>query len=64
MRVEKHPQDPVFLSDLSVDPGETTNLAQQLPELTAELKEKALTWRAGLEENWERKFAAAYKRTT
>ena len=58
------PQDPVFLSDLSVDPGETTNLAQQLPELTAELKEKALTWRAGLEENWERKFAAAYKRTT
>ena len=58
------PQDPVFLSDLSVDPGETTNLAQQLPELTAELKGKALTWRAGLEENWERKFAAAYKRTT
>ena len=58
------PQDPVFLSDLSVDPGETTNLAQRLPELTTELKEKALTWRAGLEENWERKFAAAYKRTT
>lgn len=58
------PQDPVFLSDLSVDPGETTNLAEQYPELTAELKEKALSWRARLEANWDEKFAANYKRTT
>ena len=58
------PQDPVFLADLSVDPGETTNLAEQMPELTAELKEKALTWRSRLEENWDKKFAEAYKCTT
>ncbi len=58
------PQDPVFLSDLSVDPGETTNLAQQMPELTAELTEKALTWRAGIERTWDEKFAWAYKSTT
>jgi len=58
------PQDPVFLSDLSVDPSETTNLATQMPELTAQLKEKALSWRARLEENWDRKFAANYERTT
>ena len=58
------PQDPVFLSDLSVDPSETTNLAGEMPELTAELKEKALTWRAGLEANWDRKFAQVYKSTT
>ena len=58
------PQDPVFLSDLSVDPSETTNLAEQYPELTEELKEKALAWRARLEANWDEKFAANYKRTT
>ena len=58
------PQDPVFLSDLSVDPSETTNLAAQYPELTEELKEKALSWRARLEANWDEKFAANYKRTT
>ena len=58
------PQDPVFLSDLSVDPSETTNLAEQYPELTAELKEKALSWRARLEKNWDEKFAANYTRTS
>ena len=58
------PQDPVFLSDLSVDPSETTNLAGQMPELTAQLKEKALAWRERLEENWDKKFAANYQRTT
>ena len=58
------PQDPVFLSDLSVDPSETTNLAEQFPELTAELKEKALSWRARLEKNWDEKFAANYTRTS
>ena len=58
------PQDPVFLSDLSVDPSETTNLAAQYPALTEEVKEKALAWRARLEANWDEKFAANYKRTT
>ncbi|MDE6454834.1 MAG: sulfatase-like hydrolase/transferase, partial [Dysosmobacter sp.] len=58
------PQASVFLSDLSVDPGETTNLAEQMPELAAPLREKALGWRAGIEENWNTKFADAYKSTT
>lgn len=55
------PTEEVFLADLSKDPGETTNLAEKMPELTAELKEKALTWRAGIEQTWEEKFAEAYR---
>ena len=63
--VEGEPrQSPVFLADLAADPGETVNLAEEMPELTAQLREKALTWRAGLEENWNRKFAESYKSTT
>ena len=58
------PQDPVFLADLEEDPGETVNLAQTMPELTAELREKALKWRAGIEDTWEKKFAKAYEGTT
>ena len=55
------PQDPVFLSDLSVDPSETTNLAAQYPELTEEMKEKALAWRARLEANWDEMCAIVNK---
>lgn len=58
------PQDPVFLSDLSADPGETKNLAGAMPELADELKEKALAWRAGIEATWDSKFAGAYTATT
>ena len=59
--VEGEPvQDPVFLSDLEADPGETQNLAGELPELTKELTEKALAWRAGIEANWKENFAANY----
>lgn len=54
----------VFLSDLSVDPGERDNLAEKLPELTAEMRKKALAWRAKLEKNWDEKFAANYKSLT
>lgn len=50
----------VFLSDLENDPSELTNLAEQMPELTAELKEKALQWRNGIENTWEEKFAENY----
>lgn len=57
-------EDAVFLADLEADPGETVNLAAELPELTAELREKALAWRAALEANWEKEFAANYKSLT
>ena len=54
----------MFLSDLSVDPGEHDNLAEKLPELAAEMREKALAWRAKLEKNWDEKFAANYRSLT
>ena len=54
----------VFLSDLSVDPGEHDNLAEKLPEVAAEMREKALAWRAKLEKNWDEKFAANYRSLT
>lgn len=58
------PQDGVFLADLEKDPGETENLAGQMPELAAALQEKAVRWRAGIEDTWEKRFASAYKSTT
>jgi len=61
---EEKPKEPVFLADLSNDPGETVNLAEKLPELTSELKEKATRWRAGIEETWEKKFSAMYQNLT
>ena len=54
------PRAPVFLADLSADPGETRNLAEELPELSAELTALALTWRKGIEKTWEREFAGNY----
>ena len=54
---------PVFLSDLSIDPGETKNLAGDFPELTAELTEKALSWRETIEKTWDRDFAKNYSLT-
>ena len=35
-------------------------LAEELPELTKELTEKALRWREALEKNWDENFAANY----
>lgn len=61
---EETPKEPVFLADLSKDPGETVNLAEKLPELTEALTEEALSWRAGLEQHWEERFAAAYRSLT
>lgn len=61
---EETPKEPVFLVDLSEDPGETVNLAEKLPELTKALTEEALSWRAELEQHWEERFAAAYRSLT
>ncbi len=53
----------VFLADLSADPGERVNLAQALPQVTAELTEKALAWREGVEQTWETQCAKNYTLT-
>ena len=53
----------VWLSDLSKDPGEKVNLANELPELCEQLKAAALKWRAGIENTWEEKFAKNYSLT-
>ncbi|MCH5198473.1 MAG: sulfatase-like hydrolase/transferase [Oscillospiraceae bacterium] len=51
----------VFLSDLINDPGEKFDLSEKMPQLAEKLKSAALNWRAGIEKNWEEKFAANYK---
>jgi arylsulfatase A-like enzyme len=59
--VEGEPvQDAVFLSDLSDDMAERCNLAEKMPELTEELKRKALAWREELEKNWAEKWQGNY----
>lgn len=47
------PENEVHLADLTIDPGERTNLKDVYPEITAELTKAATTWRAGIEERWE-----------
>jgi arylsulfatase A-like enzyme len=50
------PEDEVFLANLAEDMGERVNLAQKRPEIVAELRGKAETWRRGIEERWEREW--------
>lgn len=57
------PRAPVFLSDLSKDPGEKNNLAEQMPELCEKLTSAALAWREKIEKTWEDEFAANYSLT-
>lgn len=46
------PVAPVFLADLASDPGESVNLAADLPEVAEGLRRDALEWRRGIEERW------------
>jgi arylsulfatase A-like enzyme len=48
----------VHLSDLETDPGEAINLADEEPAITAELKQLAEEWRAGIEKRWAEQYAA------
>lgn len=57
------PRAPVFLADLSTDPGEKTNLAQSLPGVCEELTRLAENWRGEIEETWAREFAQNYSVT-
>ena len=50
------PQDAVFLSNLRNDPTESQNLAESMPELTAQMTETATRWRERLETHWEANF--------
>ena len=57
------PRAPVFLSDLSTDPGEKHNLSDDMPELRDKLTDAALKWREGIEDRWDKEFAANYSLT-
>ena len=57
------PRAPVFLADLKTDPGETRNLAEEMPDLCKELTDLALSWRKGIEETWAREFDNNYSVT-
>ncbi|MBT4500291.1 MAG: hypothetical protein HOC74_21370 [Gemmatimonadetes bacterium] len=47
----------MHLSNLEEDIGEKVNLKEEEVELTEELKGLADSWRAGIEERWEREFS-------
>jgi arylsulfatase A-like enzyme len=48
--------DEVHLADLSSDPGERTNLKDDKPEVTAQLRAAAEEWMAGIEKRWRDEF--------
>ena len=50
------PEDAVHLANLDEDMGERKNLAESEPDLTDELRTKAMEWRNGIEERWAREF--------
>ena len=54
---------PVWLSDLSKDVGEKTNLAEKEPELCESLRSAALKWRQDIEDKWENEFEKNYSLT-
>ena len=60
---EEKPVADVFLADLENDPSETTNLVEILPDICEEMKNKALEWRAGIENTWEEEFEKNYSLT-
>ena len=49
----------VHLSDVGNDPGESVNLAESEPTITAELTKLAEDWRASIEKRWEDDYASA-----
>lgn len=53
---QEPPADEMFLSDLEADPGEERNLAALHADIAGDLKARAETWKAALEERWQREF--------
>ena len=58
------PEDEVHLSNLDDDMGESRNLAAERPELAAELRAAAETWRAGIEARWAEQWLPRMNGTT
>ena len=52
------PPPELFLANLDDDMGETTNLADQHPEVTTDLKALAEEWRGRIERRWEEEYGA------
>jgi hypothetical protein len=50
MKLIRVETNPVMLFDLASDPGETTNLAPERPEIVAELTRRLEQWEEGLAE--------------
>ncbi|MGA9872970.1 MAG: hypothetical protein WBQ44_17750, partial [Rhodococcus sp. (in: high G+C Gram-positive bacteria)] len=61
---EEGPVEDVFLSDLATDSAESRNLADEHPELTAELTASALQWRRTIENYWQEKWVPELDSTT
>ncbi|GMV99168.1 MAG: arylsulfatase [Candidatus Hydrogenedentota bacterium] len=47
------PEDDVHLSNLDEDPGEKVNLVNREPDIAAELRSAAESWRARIDQRWE-----------
>ena len=60
----EEPVAEVHLSNLADDMGEQTNLADEKPEMVAELRRQAEAWRERLEARWEREWQPHYNGTT
>ena len=50
-------EDAVHLTNISEDRGESRNLAAEQPEILTSLRQRAETWRQGIEERWTREFS-------
>jgi arylsulfatase A-like enzyme len=61
---EAPPEDDVHLSNLDEDMGERVNLKDEFPDVTAELRQQAESWRAAIEERWENEWKPAIHGTT
>jgi arylsulfatase A-like enzyme len=49
-------EDEVFLADVERDPAERVNLREGNPEIAAELREAATSWRQSIEDRWEKEW--------
>jgi len=57
-------EDDVHLADLEADMGERHNLRDECPDICAELKQAAESWRADIDEHWDTKWKEASTRHT
>jgi arylsulfatase A-like enzyme len=58
------PEDDVHLADIVADPAEAANLAADHPNVVADLRAAAETWRAAIEHRWQTHWQPLANRTT